>query len=76
MKDQKVEKQIEAGRQSLRRNRNARSDNLQTAAWQTGGQRERGDWRFQSLFSLNLRDLFGAGPLEKCWWISAPRTAQ
>ncbi len=76
MTDQKVEKQIKAGRQSWRRKRNARSDNLRPTAWRIGSQRERADWRFQSLFSLNLRDLSDAGPLEKCWWILAPRAPQ
>jgi hypothetical protein len=71
MTDKKVKEQIKAGRQNLQRNQSAQPDNLPAAVRQTGDQRGRSDRRFPAIFSLDLSDLSGAGPLEKCWWTSA-----
>jgi hypothetical protein len=73
MTDLKAEKQGETERQSPRQNPSVRSATIQP----TGQSSPHESNRLLSplLFSLAPREFPTAHTFDKCWWISAPRTA-
>lgn len=70
MADMNTKEQSKATSQDSRLNRGT-----QPTAMRTDGRGRSGGSSFPLLFSLNPHDFHNAGKFEKCWWISAPRTA-
>jgi hypothetical protein len=70
MADMNTEQQSKATPQGNQENRGAQSTITRTVA-----RRQRDGSEFPLLFSISPRDFPSSGPLERLWWVSAPRTA-